>query len=677
VNFNFASPNFAYLLFLLPVIALFKIFADLATKKGLEGFASSSRLRSTLMAGASVVWANIHFGLLVLGVGFFILALTQPQLGRDEKDIEQSGRNILIAMDTSKSMLAEDLAPSRMERARLAAQDLLEKLKSDRVGVIAFAGRAFLQAPLTTDQEALTETIQTLDHTTIPRGGSSLASAINLAVETAQKSRGTRHGLVIFTDGQETDDAALEAARNAADLNIIILPVGVGTQDGTLIPDPNPLNDGGYIRDEDGNIVKTRLEPGLLKEIARITGGEYVELSSQPLTQTIVDRVMANLDRHDDKSRHLSRPIERYQWPLFAGIFCIMLSQLLRPSYLRPVHTAVLPVDPRATVHQHQHQHPSSYQTPPPLAASSHIMVASLLLLGWFALVPASVEAAVALGVKTARNHYKEQRYKEAKEAYTKMLQSKELPAPAGELYYGLGAAELQLKEYDTAVRSFSDALKSHNPGVQKPALRGLATALYSQGEVLLKSDLEATIKAWTDSRDHFDTAMSLAKKDSDEYKELAENRALVQKRLDEVKDMLAEQKEKQKQQGQQGKEKKKQQGQGQGEGDPGEEDGNSDQDPPQDRDGGQDENKNPKRTDALQEGQEEILEGELRAGDPGSKPDNKPGKEGEPDSDHMRNDRTGYTPYEARSMLRMYSDEQKSTQYLMRRERALGGKDY
>ncbi|QIF02141.1 VWA domain-containing protein [Roseimicrobium sp. ORNL1] len=675
MSFNFASPNFAYLLFLLPVIALFKIFADLATKKGLEGFASSSRLRSTLMAGASVIWANIHFGLLVLGVGFFILALTQPQLGRDEKDIEQSGRNILIAMDTSKSMLAEDLAPSRMERARLAAQDLLEKLKGDRVGVIAFAGRAFLQAPLTTDQEALTETLQTLDHTTIPRGGSSVASAINLAVETAQKSRGTRHGLVIFTDGQETDDAALEAARKAADLNIIILPVGVGTQDGTLIPDPNPLNDGGYIRDENGNIVKTKLEPALLREIARITGGEYVELSSQPLTQTIVDRVMANLDRHDDKSKHLSRPIERYQWPLFAGIFCIMLSQLLRPSYLRPVHTAVLPVDPRATVHQHQH----SYQTPPPLTASSHATVAALLLVGWFALAPTSVEAAVAPAVKTARNHYKEQRYKEAKEAYTKMLQSKELVAPAGELYYGLGAAELQLKEYDTAVRSFSDALKSHNPGVQKPSLRGLATALYSQGEVLLKSDLEATIKAWTDSRDHFDTAMSLAKKDSDEYKELSENRALVQKRLDEVKIMLAEQKEKQKQQGEKGKQKQKQKGQGKGEGEPDDEgeEGEGEQKTPQDQDGGNDENKKPKRTDALQEGQEEILEGELRAGEQGSKPNEKPGKEGEGEGDHMRNDRTGYTPYEARSMLRMYSDEQKSTQYLMRRERALGGKDY
>ena len=661
MNFNFASPNYAYLLFLLPIVALFKIWADMQSKKGLESFASSSRLRASLLMGASVIWANVHFALLVLGVGFFIIALTRPQLGVDERDIEQSGRNILIAMDTSKSMLAEDLAPSRMERARLAAQDLLAKLSGDRVGVIAFAGRAFLQAPLTTDQEALVETIQTLDHTTIPRGGSSLASAINLAVETAQKARGTRHGLVIFTDGQETDEAALDAAKKAAELNIIILPVGVGTTDGTLIPDPDPLNEGGYIRDEDGNIVKSRLESGLLKEIARITSGEYVELSSQPLTQAIVDRVMANLDRHHDKSRHLSKPIERYQWPLFAGILCIMLSQLLRPVNRRPMRTAALPVDPRATVHQ-----------PPPMPRPAVVA----LLGGLLFLLPPQAHAVVAPEVKAAREQYKNEKYREAKEAFTRMLQSKEPPAPLEELYYGLGAAELQLKEYDTSAKAFSDALKSRNPTVQKPALRGLATALYNQGDVLIKSDLEATIKAWTDSRDHFDTAMKLEPdQKSDEYKELSENRALVQKRLDEVKIMLAEQKAKQK--GEQEKRKKqKQQGEGQGEGDPEEEqEGEGQQPQPQNKDGSGEQEKKQKRTDALQEGQQEILEGELRAGDAGKQP--KPGEAEPTEADNMRDDRTGYTPLEARSMLRMYSDEQKSTQYLMRRERAAGGKDY
>jgi Ca-activated chloride channel family protein len=338
-----------------------------------------------------------------------------------------------------------------------------------------------------------------------------------------------------------------------------------------------------------------------------------------------------------------------------------MLSQLLRPANRRPVRTAALPVDPRATVHQQ----------PPPLPRPTMVVVLlGSLLFG----MSQPLHAVVAPEVKEAREQYKKEKYKEAKEAYTKMLQSKKPPAPLEELYYGLGAAELQLKEYDTSAKAFSDALKSHNRTVQKPALRGLATALYNQGDVLIKSDLEATIKAWTDSRDHFDTALKLEREGTDEHKELTENRALVQKRLDEVKIMLAEQKAKEKEK-QKGK-KQKQEGEGQGEGDPDEEqEGDGKQPQPQKKDGSGEQEKKQKRTDALQEGQKEILEGELRAGDPGKQP--KPGEGEASEADNMRDDRTGYTPLEARSMLRMYSDERKSTQYLMRRERAPGGKDY
>lgn len=669
MNFGFASPNYAYLLFLLPLIALFKIWADWKSRQALESFASSSRLRAALLGGPSAVWASVHFGLQLLGVGFIILALTRPQYGDDEKDLEQTGRNIFIAIDTSKSMLAQDLPPSRLERARLAAQDLLEKLRGDRVGIIAFAGRAFLQAPLTTDQEALIDTIQAIDHTSIPRGGSSLASAIELAVETAAKSRGIRHGLVVFTDGQETDDAAIEAAKRAAEMNLIILPVGVGTQDGTFIPDPDALNDSDYIRDENNNVVKTRLESALLHEIARITGGEYVELSSQPLTKFTVDRVMANLDRHKDGSHHLSRPIERYQWPLGAGIICLIMSQLLRPPSRRAERTAALPVDPKATVHQHPPAHT-------PVAARVALLFLGVLML------PLSAHAKVDPGVQAARDHYREGRFKEARDAYSKMLQSKEPPAPLDELYYGLGAAELQLQQYNVASKSFSDALKSDRVEYQREAHRGLGTTLYSQGEASLKAfDLEATIKSWTDSRDHYDSALQRAAEGSDEHRELSENRAFVQKRLDAVKRLDAEMKKRAKKEREerekQKREKKEQEGEG-GEGEPEEEqEGEGEQQsPPKDQDGNEGKERK-KKTDALQKEQEGVLEGELRAAEPGD-----PGSETKSDAadpDNMRNDATGFTPQEARTQLKNYSDENKSrsNQYLIRPGRPAGGKDY
>ncbi len=683
MKFGFAAPTYAYLLFLLPVIALVKILADRRAKKALESFASSSRLQANLLAGPSPIWAMLHFGLQILAAGFFIIALTRPQLGDDEKETEQSGRSIFIAIDTSKSMLAQDLTPSRLDRARLAAQDLLEKLSGDKVGIIAFAGRAFLQAPLTTDQEALVDTIQTIDHTTIPRGGSSLAAAIELALEVASKTRGVRHGLVIFTDGQETDEGTLAAAKRAAELDLIILPVGIGTPAWSDIPDPSPLNDGGSLRDEDGRLVKTRLESGLLKEVARITGGEYVELSSQPLTKSIVDRVMANLDRHQQGKRRLSRPIERYQWPLLAGIVCLIMSQLLRPPTRRAERTAPLPVDPQATVHPHPGQ------PPVPVAVAVRVLVLACALL-----LPLSAHAVVDPAVQTARDHYAAGRFDEARRAYSEMLQSKKPPASLDELYYGLAASELGLKEYDMAASSFSEALKSGSSAYQRQALRGLGTALYHQGEVFLKSfSIEDAIKSWTDSRDHYDSAIPLAPEGSEERTELEKNRAFVQERLDKLKKLDAkmkqqakeaqEQRQKNKQKGEgKGKDDQSQEGDGEGEGQPQDADGQGDnqQQPSGGEDGGDDQKKPSKKTDALEKEKKEILEGQLRAEGSGTPGSQNPNPSDAANPDNMRNDHTGFTPLEARNQLKMYSDDKKgvmTNQHLMRRERAPGGKDY
>src|SRR4051794_31788871 len=141
----FADPNWAWWLFVLPVLALFKIAADARARQVTMAFAASERLRQLLQGGTSMIRSGVRFGLQLLGLGFFILALTRPQFGTEDRQIDQNGRNILIAIDCSKSMLTEDVKPNRLTRAKLAAQDLLEKLPGDRVGLIAFAGRAFLQ----------------------------------------------------------------------------------------------------------------------------------------------------------------------------------------------------------------------------------------------------------------------------------------------------------------------------------------------------------------------------------------------------------------------------------------------------------------------------------------------------------------------------------------------------
>lgn len=637
---NFAASSYAYLLFALPVIALLKIWADLRAQKALEAFAASERLRSPLLGGASVFWSSLHFGLQLLALALFIIALTRPQLGYQERVEEQTGRNIIIAIDTSKSMLADDVKPNRLARAKLAAQDILEKLPGDRVGLIAFAGRAFLQAPLTTDHDAVIESIQSLDHTTIPRGGSSLGAAIDLALSTIKTVPGKEHGMIIFSDGGETDAAAIKAAQQAVDNHLLILPVGMGTNEGTQIPNPEPQNQNDFVRDENGRIVISRLESATLEEVARITGGEYVELASQALTQNTVNRILSNLDRQKSEVRKDSRPIERYQWPLFAGIVCLMASLFMRPSSRKRVKiSAPLPVDPLATVHHHAR----------PGAA------AILMFLMFFSVLP-PMKAEV-------NDEVKKQQEKWLKE-YQREYGKDQIPASPSDLVYGVGAASLGKKDYETAVKAFSEALKSDDVEVQKRARRALGTALYNKGDEIHEKQPEQTIKSWTDARDHFDSALKLSGND----KELQENRDFIQKRLDELKE---QQKQKQEQ-----KDKQKQKGKGKGEGNP--EDGEGEENKEQkEQEQKPREGDKSKETDAMQKDEGALPEGELKAGEAGKESQQeKEGKQAVAE-DEKRNDKTGFSPQEARSQLRNYADDQKSVQFLMRREKPVGGKDY
>lgn len=652
---DFASPIYAFLLFVLPFIALLKIWSDARAQKAVQAFASSDRLRPNLLGGVSMVWSGLHFGLQILGLAFVIIALTRPHVGFEEEDIPQSGRNIFIAIDTSKSMLADDMTPNRLTRAKLAALDLVEKLPGERIGLIAFAGRAFLQAPLTTDHDAVRESIDALDHTTIPRGGSSIAAAIELALKLVEKSPGQHHGMVLFSDGQETDEGTQKAAEGAAKNHLLVLPVGMGTTEGSLIPDPDPEHQGEYLRDEKRNVIRARLESALLKKVASITGTQYVELASQTMTREAVGSLLSQLDRQKADSRHEARPIERYQWPLGVGIFCIILSMLMRPSSRKIIKAPALPVDPQTAVH-----------VPARVAAA---LVILLLTFG------APSQAATIADAKKAQESYEKGQYDEARKAYEELLKSKNPPASPEELAYGLGAAAHQLKDYESSIHAFSDSLQSHNADAQKRAYKGLAAALYNKGDLSLEKKPEVTIKSWTDAREHFDSALKLfsANKDMKEYREIKENRDFVQKRLDELKRKLEQKKQEQ----EKNKQQQKQKGDGKGQGDPKD---SEDENPPQknedkeeqdqkQKDGKQDEH------DAMQKPEDKLPEGQLRADDTGKKPEPKEA------DDNERNDKTGFSPQEARNQLRSYADDQKfnqkSWQYMQRREKPVGGKDY
>jgi len=657
---TFAASSYAWLLFMLPAIALLKIWADNRAQRSMESFASSERIRNNLLGGASPVWSGLHFGLQLLGLAFFVIALTRPQLGIIEKEINESGRNIFIAIDTSKSMLAQDVKPDRLTRAKLAAQDLLDKLAGDRVGLIAFAGRSFLQAPLTTDHEAVTEAIQSLDHSTIPRGGSSLAAAIELAVKTADDSDAKRNGLIIFTDGQETDEATVAAAQKAKEAGLLILPVGVGTTQGDVIPDPEPdmRNNSGYVVDADGNIVHSRLESGLLKDVARISGGEYAELASQALTRSMVSNLTAKLDAHEAQTSQETRQAERYQFPLFVGMLLMALSLFLRPSSRKRIKaTPVLPVDPKASVHARPHAMP--------LPATGKTL-ALLCLLG--ICMTSSLTAAINMTPKQqlnkAREEYKNGNYKEARDVYTGLLVDEENRLPKDQLAYALGASNLKIGDEDQAIYAFSRSLRSHDASLQLKSLRALGNVLYEKGAKMVEKEPNRALKIWEDSLTHLGTALQ---RDAEDQKTL-DNYDFVKEQMEKLKKQIEQQQQQQQgQNGQQGDQPQPGQGNGQGQ--------------PRDQDGQQGDkgDKNGSGQDAMQEEQQAVPEGQISAGDGGEPVDEQKQKmaDAEGEDENKRNDVTGFTPQEARSQLRSYAGDQNSVQYLMRREPPQGGKDY
>ena len=327
-EFTFARPEVFWILLVFPfLIALFFV-AERRRKAGLDAFLAP-RLQPRLAGSVSRNKRRWGFLLILTGLLLSILALAQPRWGFTWEERTSKGRDLIIAIDTSRSMLAQDLKPSRMARARFAAQDLLELLDGDRVGLVAFAGTAFLQAPLTADYDAVRNSLAEIDTEIIPRGGTNLTAAIEAAEDAFGKGESEHRALIIFTDGEELEADAVEAAKAAAD-KFRIFTVGMGSSEGGLIPFANERGGTDFVRDENGQYVTSRLDESRLREIADASGGFYVQLQSGPAEmQQIVREGLGKMKESESESRFSKLPIERYQWPLAGAVVCFVVSLLL------------------------------------------------------------------------------------------------------------------------------------------------------------------------------------------------------------------------------------------------------------------------------------------------------------------------------------------------------------
>jgi Ca-activated chloride channel family protein len=268
--------------------------------------------------------------LIAVAAAFALLALARPQWGFEWEETTRVGLDILIAMDVSKSMLARDVKPNRLERSKFAVKDLVKKLNGDRIGLVAFAGTAFLQCPLTIDYNGFMLTLDDLTTSTIPLGGTSISGAIQEAIGTLKGVDQKYKVLVIITDGEELEGSAIKAAEEAARQGLKIYCVGVGTAEGELIPVTDERGDRAYLADREGRVVKTSLNEDLLKQIALTTGGNYVHATSSEFGLSLLyDKSISKLEKHDIESKMRKHYQERFQIFLALALFLLFIESLI------------------------------------------------------------------------------------------------------------------------------------------------------------------------------------------------------------------------------------------------------------------------------------------------------------------------------------------------------------
>ena len=276
-------------------------------KRRLVGQFIAARLIDALTVGVSARRQKTRVILLVAAVVLIVLALARPQMGFSWEETRSRGLDIVVAIDTSKSMLADDVQPNRLSRAKLAAVDLLRLAQSDRLGLVAFAGGAFLQCPLSLDEEAFRQSVEFLDVNVIPQGGTALAEAIQTARAAFKEENENHKVLVLFTDGEDNDDAdaAVAAAREGKKAGLRIFTIGVGTPSGEILSTKDPYGNRVFIKDAAGNAVKSRLNESLLQQLAKETDGFYLPLTGARSMEVLYERGLAPLPKSEIGRAHV------------------------------------------------------------------------------------------------------------------------------------------------------------------------------------------------------------------------------------------------------------------------------------------------------------------------------------------------------------------------------------
>ncbi|THB72541.1 MAG: VWA domain-containing protein [Desulfobacteraceae bacterium] len=441
---KFSDPEYLFVLWMVLFAAGILFYGHRKREQVLKRFASS-QMRAVLVPHWDSRKRWVKSILVILALTCTILALSGPLAGFKWVKTRQKGVDIMVALDCSRSMLAQDIKPSRLERAKREIVDLLNMLESDRAGLVAFSGQAILQCPLTLDHEAFHLFLKVLSPQYLPVGGTDLTAAISTCLDAFEKDSDTDKAIILITDGEDTVSEVEAAAKRAAEKGVKLYGIGVGNVEGAPIPDSS----GGFKKDDEGNIVMSKVDEKTLQKISAIAGGAYVRsvAGDMDLDAIYYTHIKKNMDEKTLTTSKRKVWENRFQWILFPAVLMLLVELLLFEGNGKPGRRI--------------------------------LSMMLLFLVIQFSPVPA--QAFVFNAVKKGIEAYQAQQFEQAKNDFIKaQLDDPDNP----KIYYDIGTAAYKNQEYDLALKSFEKAAQSNDPELAHKALYNQANTRYRMGNL-------------------------------------------------------------------------------------------------------------------------------------------------------------------------------------------------
>lgn len=315
--FRFENPAFLYLLIIIPVFILIRLLGIRKRKRKLKKFGDIELVKQ-LMPDVSYSRRALKFWLMMAALALIIVMLARPQMGTKISQEKRSGIEVIISLDISNSMRAEDVVPSRLDKSKMLIENMVDNFTNDKVGLVVFAGDAFIQLPITSDYVSAKMFLQNVDPSLIATQGTDLAGAIDLSSKSFTQQDKVGRAILIITDGEDHEGGAIEAAKKARKNGIRVFVLGVGSPKGSPVPDGN----GGYMKDNAGQEVMSALNEDMCKQIAEAGGGAYIHVDNTSLAQRQLNDELTRLQKGDLSSVIYSEYDEQFQ---AVGILVLLL----------------------------------------------------------------------------------------------------------------------------------------------------------------------------------------------------------------------------------------------------------------------------------------------------------------------------------------------------------------